>query len=104
MLYTGEKNETLCVNALGAQDSKTSEEQLNDFTLGDSFLRNVYILYNYGNWTANTTAAAPYVQLLPVSTIKQVKALTSDINVSSLIDDHPGERLERLRRTQPGAY
>ncbi len=66
MLTTNDKNETICVNALGAQDFETSVHQSNDFTLGDAFLRNVYILYNYGNWTS-TNDAPPYIQLLPVS-------------------------------------
>ncbi|KAI0766085.1 aspartic peptidase domain-containing protein [Irpex lacteus] len=68
MLTTNDKNETICVNALGAQDFETSVHQSNDFTLGDAFLRNVYILYNYGNWTS-TNDAPPYIQLLP-STIQ----------------------------------
>lgn len=40
-----------------------------DFILGDSFMRNVYAVFNFGNWTNTTEGAAPpYIQLLPVST------------------------------------
>ncbi|KAI0091518.1 aspartic peptidase domain-containing protein [Irpex rosettiformis] len=71
MLASNERNETICVNAFGAQDTKTSVEETNDFTLGDAFLRNVYILYNYGNLTSTnntlTNTTTPYVQLLPTT-------------------------------------
>lgn len=33
--------------------------------LGDTFLRNAYALFNYGNWT-RADDGAPYMQLLSV--------------------------------------
>ena len=56
-------NETLCINAFGSMDLN---DQGMDFILGDSFLRNAYTLFDYGNWT-NNSASAPFVQLLSVS-------------------------------------
>lgn len=66
MLAMNEKNETVCVNSFISQSTQQSEQQLNDFILGDAFLRNAYTLFNYGNWTT-TNSEAPYVQILPVS-------------------------------------
>lgn len=39
-----------------------------DFLLGDSFLRNVYSLYDFGNWTTAGTDG-PFMQILSVSLI-----------------------------------
>ncbi len=36
-----------------------------DFVLGASFLRNVYILFNFGDYTSGRTGS-PYIQLLSV--------------------------------------
>lgn len=36
--------------------------------LGDTFLRNVYTLYNLGVGNANPIQSGPYVQMLSVST------------------------------------
>jgi hypothetical protein len=36
-----------------------------DFTLGDSFLRNVYSLYDFGSWTS-VADSAPFMRLLSV--------------------------------------
>lgn len=41
-------NETLCISTFAPKDL---EDQGMDFILGDSFLRNVYALFDYGNWT-----------------------------------------------------
>ncbi|KAL6305595.1 aspartic peptidase domain-containing protein [Sparassis latifolia] len=38
-----------------------------DFLLGDTFLRNVYSLFYYGNWTAASVGTAPYMQVLPLT-------------------------------------
>ncbi|KAI0701485.1 aspartic peptidase domain-containing protein [Cytidiella melzeri] len=66
MLATDDNNNTICVNAFAPTSTKEDAENLIDFTLGDSFLRNVYILYNYGNWTS-TNSDLPYIQLLPTT-------------------------------------
>ena len=42
-----------------------SDEGL-DAILGDAFMRNVYALFDFGNWTREG-GAAPFVQLLSVS-------------------------------------
>ena len=58
-------NQTICVNSFVPGDE--SSEGV-DIILGDSFMRNVYAVFNFGNWT-NATAGAtpPYMQLLSVS-------------------------------------
>lgn len=42
-----------------------------DFILGDAFMRNVYSLYDFGNWTAVPAPSGaddpPFMQLLAVS-------------------------------------
>lgn len=39
---------------------------LTDFILGDAFLKNVYSVYDFGNWTEVGTGE-PYMQILSVS-------------------------------------
>ena len=41
-------------------------EQGLDAILGDAFMRNVYALFDFGNWTREGDAT-PFVQLLSVS-------------------------------------
>ena len=62
-LFNLQNNETICVNTFVPQDISS---QGADIILGDAFLRNVYALFSYGNWTAQGTEL-PYVQLLSVS-------------------------------------
>ncbi|KAH9912981.1 aspartic peptidase domain-containing protein [Epithele typhae] len=47
-----------------------------DLILGDSFLRNVYASYNYGNYQPNTTfdGQGPFVQLLPTTDASTMQA------------------------------
>ena len=59
-------NQTVCVNSFSRAD--IAAEAGADFILGDAFLRNVYSLFAFGNWT-NSSAPTPYVQLLSVSTL-----------------------------------
>ena len=66
-LYQLPNNETICLNTFAPQDLSS---QGADFILGDSFLRNVYALFNYGNWTTPGTEL-PYVQLLSVSRVRR---------------------------------
>jgi hypothetical protein len=41
-----------------------------DFILGDSFLKNVYTSFDYGDWTPeNRTADVPFVQMLAITNI-----------------------------------
>lgn len=62
--FAGGTNETICVNTFQPGDTTAAAQGL-DFILGDSFMRNVYALFHFGNWT-NATAGAPppYMQLL----------------------------------------
>ena len=57
-----EGNRTVCVNSFAPMDLTNLGL---DFILGDSFMRNVYTLLNFGNWTNNSTDL-PYAQLLSV--------------------------------------
>ncbi|KAF7789586.1 hypothetical protein EIP86_000532 [Pleurotus ostreatoroseus] len=69
-------NETLCINAFGSMDLN---DQGMDFILGDSFLRNAYTLFDYGNWT-NNTDSAPFVQLLSTTNQSDAWAQFDDLN------------------------
>ena len=63
MPFTDANNELICLSTFFWSNS-TSQDV--DVILGDAFLRNVYTLFNYGNWTTPGTSL-PYVQLLSVS-------------------------------------
>ncbi|KDQ56688.1 hypothetical protein JAAARDRAFT_36181 [Jaapia argillacea MUCL 33604] len=66
---TDDNGNAMCVGAFSGADVTTDSP--NDVALGDSFLRNVYSLYDYGKWvTAGSTA--PFIQLL--STTDPAKA------------------------------
>lgn len=55
-------NKTVCINTFAPLNTTSAGF---DVDLGDAFLRNVYMLMNYGNWT-NASNHSPYVQLLSV--------------------------------------
>lgn len=71
--YSNGTNETICINTF--QKADTSSEDY-DIILGDSFMRNVYALFNFGNWTTPGDKP-PYVQLLSVSVFTTSCPLTS---------------------------
>ena len=56
-------------SALGLRNSiqmiLSTHLSLTDFILGDTFLRNVYSLFDFGTWT-NGVTSPPYMQLLSV--------------------------------------
>jgi len=58
---SSEDNSTaVCINTIVYNSPNTAGQ---DFIFGDAFLRNVYVLFDFGNFT-NPSAAAPFVQLL----------------------------------------
>jgi len=54
----------VCVNTMLYNSPRAADGQ--DFLLGDAFLRNVYALFNFGNFT-NSSAGPPYIQLLSMT-------------------------------------
>lgn len=64
--YTAD-NETVCFTAFQPMEQAVLAQQGVDFILGDSFLRNAYALFNFGNWTNSSSEQMPYIQLLSVS-------------------------------------
>ncbi|EKM50641.1 uncharacterized protein PHACADRAFT_152796 [Phanerochaete carnosa HHB-10118-sp] len=68
--FSDGSNVTLCLNTFSPMD--LSNQDL-DFILGDAFMRNVYALFNFGNWTDSSECAPPpYIQML--STTNQSEA------------------------------
>ncbi|CAE6459120.1 unnamed protein product [Rhizoctonia solani] len=57
-------NQTFCYNAF---QPLTINELPFDFLLGDSFLRNVYAVYDFGDFDASGNMGKPYVKLLPLT-------------------------------------
>lgn len=61
-------NETICVNSYRPFNLALGANTGIDFILGDSFLKNVYAAFDYGDWTPdNSTADIPFIQLLPTT-------------------------------------
>ncbi|CAE6414696.1 hypothetical protein ACGC1H_007072 [Rhizoctonia solani] len=58
------KNQTFCLNAIQVL---TIDNLPFDFLLGDSFLRNVYAVYDFGDFDASGKMGKPYVKLLPLT-------------------------------------
>ncbi|CAE6424850.1 unnamed protein product [Rhizoctonia solani] len=58
------KNQTFCLNAF---QPLTIDNLPFDFLLGDSFLRNVYAVYDFGDFDASGKMGKPYVKLLPLT-------------------------------------
>ncbi|KAJ3557413.1 hypothetical protein NM688_g1478 [Phlebia brevispora] len=69
-------NETSCITTFAPKDLTS---QGIDFVLGDAFLRNVYTLFNYGNWT-DEGSDRPYVQLLSTTNQSEAWAQYDDLN------------------------
>ncbi|KAG8713904.1 hypothetical protein FRC11_010553 [Ceratobasidium sp. 423] len=57
-------NQTFCYNAF---QPLTIDELPFDFLLGDSFLRNVYAVYDFGDFDASGNMGKPYVKLLSLT-------------------------------------
>lgn len=57
-----DNNQVMCFSGFPASDGTSTSE---DLLLGDSFLRNVYSLYNFGQFVGETDA--PFIQLLSVT-------------------------------------
>ncbi|KAF8757325.1 Acid protease [Rhizoctonia solani] len=56
--------QTLCYNAF---QFLTINDLPFDFLLGDSFLRNVYAVYDFGDFDASGNMGKPYIKLLPLT-------------------------------------
>ncbi|QRV89660.1 aspartyl protease [Ceratobasidium sp. AG-Ba] len=93
------KNFTFCRNAF---QPFTSERV--DLILGDAFLRNVYSVYDYGDFIDGTSGSPrgdPYIKLLPLTNpstasaefksarAAQLASLPPQVNVSTINSDHP---------------
>ncbi|KAG8679004.1 hypothetical protein FRC09_019336 [Ceratobasidium sp. 395] len=80
----------------------------NDLVLGDAFLRNVYAVYNYGNFSDTESGLShdtPFVQLLPLTSAsaasaefkdaraKALKLFPPEVNVSTINDPVPVARI-----------
>ncbi|KAG9128063.1 hypothetical protein FRC07_005650 [Ceratobasidium sp. 392] len=61
--YSG-KNETYCINTFAPLGDAPTPF---DFVLGDSFLRNVYAIYDFGDFDTSGNMGKPYVKLLPLT-------------------------------------
>lgn len=77
----------ICVNAFQPGDLGVGNV---DMILGDTFLRNAYTLFNFGNWTT-PGSPGPYLQLLPVRT-------------SSSVGRHVAHRVEMQTTNQADAW
>ena len=59
-----------------------------DFILGDSFLKNTYTSFDYGDWTPdNRTAGVPFVQLLATTNITAARAEFDSVRGKEVVDE-----------------
>ncbi|KAG8728100.1 hypothetical protein FRC12_022016 [Ceratobasidium sp. 428] len=66
---SGSQNFTMCQNAYQPFSSNAGGGEV-DYILGDAFLRNVYSLYDYGDYVQGFSGLAqgdPYMKLLPLT-------------------------------------
>lgn len=63
--FSDGSNQTVCLPSFYAQDNSAEGY---DSVLGDAFMRNVYALFSFGNWST-VGAQPPYMQLLSVSIV-----------------------------------
>ncbi|KAG9077686.1 hypothetical protein FS749_010393 [Ceratobasidium sp. UAMH 11750] len=97
------KNVTYCQNAFQPFTSEAGGGII-DLILGDAFLRNVYTVYDYGdfiNGTSGSPRGDPYMKLLPLTDptaasaefksarAAQLATLPPQLNVSTVNSDHP---------------
>ncbi|QRV89659.1 aspartyl protease [Ceratobasidium sp. AG-Ba] len=97
------KNVTFCQNAFQPFTSEAGGGII-DLILGDAFLRNVYTVYDYGDFIDGTSGSPrgdPYMKLLPLTNpsaasaefksarAAQLASLPPQVNVSTINSDHP---------------
>ncbi|KAG9102469.1 hypothetical protein FRC06_002003 [Ceratobasidium sp. 370] len=97
------KNVTYCQNAFQPFTSEAGGGII-DLILGDAFLRNVYTVYDYGDFTNGTTGSPrgnPYTKLLPLTDpaaasaefksarAAQLATLPPQVNVSTVNSNNP---------------
>ncbi|KAG8697855.1 hypothetical protein FRC08_006269 [Ceratobasidium sp. 394] len=95
------RNLTAC---LGFFDQGSYYGADNDLVLGDAFLRNVYAVYNYGNFNNTESGLShdtPFIQLLPLTNTsvasaefkdarsKALKLFPPEVNISTINDPVP---------------
>ncbi|KAG9125213.1 hypothetical protein FRC07_008556 [Ceratobasidium sp. 392] len=97
------KKITFCQNAFQPFTSEAGRGTI-DLILGDAFLRNVYTVYDYGDFTngiSGSPRSNPYMKLLPLTDptaasaefksarAAQLAALPPQVNVSTINSDNP---------------
>jgi hypothetical protein len=75
-------NEIVCTGAWSYGDSNSTG---NDIALGDPFLRNVYSLFDFGNYT-NVGDTAPFIQLLSLTKAAEADAEFEKLNQARLAE------------------
>ncbi|KDQ58215.1 hypothetical protein JAAARDRAFT_206888 [Jaapia argillacea MUCL 33604] len=70
-------NETVCLGAFRAEDA--SSTSFLDVALGDVFLRNVYAMYDFGNW-ATPGDTNPFIKLLSITDAATASAQFDQLN------------------------
>ncbi|TCD63153.1 hypothetical protein EIP91_005881 [Steccherinum ochraceum] len=76
----------VCINTITYQPEDTANV---DFTLGDTFMRNVYTLYDFGSWSKAASPpgkkkGAPFMQLLSVTDADQAWAEFDALNAARI--------------------
>ncbi|KIP10061.1 hypothetical protein PHLGIDRAFT_125889 [Phlebiopsis gigantea 11061_1 CR5-6] len=72
---TSNGNQTICTNAYRAINLPPGATSSFDFILGDSFLKNVYASFDFGDFTPdNRTAGVPFVQMLGTTKLHDAQA------------------------------
>lgn len=78
------QNITFCTNAY--EPGESGGEDL-DIILGDAFLRNVYALYNYGNFVKDLSGHSvdtPFIQILPLTDAQKASAEFKEVRTKEL--------------------
>ncbi|KAJ1304596.1 hypothetical protein OPQ81_005739 [Rhizoctonia solani] len=89
-------NQTFCLNAFRPL---TIDDLPFDFLLGDSFLRNVYAVYDFGDFDASGNMGKPYVKLLSLTDSEAASASFKKNRAASLAQLPPQGDATKL----PGA-
>ncbi|GJE90942.1 A1 family peptidase [Phanerochaete sordida] len=82
---TSNGNQTICTNAYRGINLPPGAVTGFDFILGDSFLKNVYTSFDYGDWTPNNaTAGVPFVQMLGTTSRHAAKSEFAAVRMSQV--------------------
>ncbi|KAF8608214.1 acid protease [Ceratobasidium sp. AG-I] len=83
---SGSQNFTVCINAYQPFSSNAGGGEV-DFILGDAFLRNVYSVYDYGDFIQGFSGLArgdPYIKLMPLTDATAASAEFKKARAASL--------------------